>query len=96
MLRTWLPGVNSLESTRRSFIKLRFVYERTVFRWAAEQLRDSVAEHTWQEFWLTRVEGISVEEAASRLQIRPGNIYFARSRVMARIKELVKQYEAKE
>lgn len=71
-------------------------YERTVFRWAADQVRDSVAEHTWQAFWLTRVEGLSVEAAASKLQLRPGNIYFARSRVMVGIKELVKQYEAKE
>ncbi len=29
-------------------------YERAVFHWDAEQVRDSVAEHTWQAFWLTR------------------------------------------
>lgn len=69
-------------------------YERTVFRWAAEQVRTSVADHTWQAFWLTRVEGLSVEESAHKLGLRPGNIYFARSRVMARIKEHVGKYEA--
>ena len=75
---------------------LDFEYERVVFQWAADQVRNSVAEHTWQAFWLTRVEGLAVGEAARKLNLRPGNIYFARSRVMARIKELVKQYEAKE
>jgi len=85
-----LPANSDLSSV------LDFEYERAVFQWAADQVRDSVAEHTWQAFWLTRVEGRSVEETAHRLNLRPGNIYFARSRMMARIKELVRQYEAKE
>jgi RNA polymerase sigma-70 factor, ECF subfamily len=66
--------------------------ERTVFRWAAEQVRDSIAAHTWDAFWLTGVEGLSATEAAERLGTRPGNIYFARSRVMSRIKDLVARY----
>lgn len=73
--------------------ELDLEYERTVFQWAAAQVRDSVADHTWEAFWLTSVEGLSVEEASERLGTRAGNIYFARSRVMARIKQLVQQYE---
>jgi RNA polymerase sigma-70 factor (ECF subfamily) len=69
-------------------------YERTVFQWAAERVRATVAEHTWQAFWLTSIEELSIEAAASQLNTRPGNIYFARSRVMARIKEIVQQYKA--
>ncbi|MDX1930040.1 MAG: sigma-70 family RNA polymerase sigma factor [Pirellulaceae bacterium] len=68
-------------------------YERTVFQWATERVRESVAEHTWQAFWLTSIGELSVEAAAVQLNTRPGNIYFARSRVMARIKELVQQYQ---
>ncbi|XZE35608.1 hypothetical protein SH501x_001110 [Pirellulaceae bacterium SH501] len=49
--------------------------------------------YTWDAFWLTTIEEISVEEAAKRLNTRPGNIYVARSRVMSRIKELVQQYQ---
>ena len=71
-------------------------HARAVFQWAAEQVRDTVAEHTWQGFWLTKVEGLSVPEAAEKLKIRPGNIYFARSRVMARIKQVVEQYKGNE
>lgn len=82
-----LPAPSELSSA------LDLEYERTVFQWAAEQVRESVAEHTWQAFWLTSVKDLSVEEAAARLNTRPGNIYFARSRVLLKIKELVKQYQ---
>lgn len=68
-------------------------YERTVFRWATQRVQESVAENTWQAFWLTTIEGLSIETAAKQLNTRPGNIYFARSRVMARIKELVQRYQ---
>jgi len=68
-------------------------FERMVFQWASERVRESVAERTWQAFWLTSIEDLSVEAAATKLNTRPGNIYFARSRVMARIKELVQQYQ---
>ncbi len=64
-----------------------------VFQWASAQVRESVAEHTWQAFWLTAIEDVSVEAAAAKLDTRPGNIYFARSRVMARINELVQKYQ---
>ncbi len=68
-------------------------YERAVFGWAADHVQQTVQPHTWQVFWLTHVEGLSIEEAARRLETRTGNIHFGRSRVMARIRELVKQYE---
>jgi len=82
-----LPAPSELSSA------LDLEYERKAFQRAAERVRASVAERTWDAFWLTSVEEISVEEAAAKLNTRPGNIYFARSRVMARIKELVQQYQ---
>lgn len=71
-------------------------YERAVFRMAAEQVKGSVAQHTWEAFWLTSVEGLPVAEAAQKLKTRPGNIYFARSRVMAQIKNFVERYREQE
>lgn len=68
-------------------------HERAVFQWAADRVRTTVAPHTWQAFWLTHVEGLSIEAAAEQLRTRPGNIYFGRCRVIARIKELVQHYE---
>ncbi len=72
---------------------LELEYQRAMFQRAADQVRNSVAEQTWQAFWLTQVDGLSIAEAAQQLGTRTGNIYFGRSRVMARIKELVSQYE---
>lgn len=68
-------------------------YRREVFRWAAEQVRDAVADTTWQAFWLTQMESLPISEVAERLGISVGNVYIGRSRVMTRLKELVKQFE---
>jgi RNA polymerase sigma-70 factor, ECF subfamily len=68
-------------------------YRREVFHWAAEKVRDTVADTTWQSFWLTEMENLPVVEAAEQLNISVGNVYIGRSRVMTRLKELVKQFE---
>jgi RNA polymerase sigma-70 factor, ECF subfamily len=71
-------------------------YRREVFRWAAEQVRESVAATTWQAFQLTHVESVSIADAASRLGIGVGAVYIARSRVMKRLRELAEEFEAPE
>ena len=71
-------------------------YERVVFHKASEQVRTAVADRTWEAFWLTAINGLPITEVAQRLETRPGNIYVSRSRVMARIKRIVAEYEAQE
>ena len=66
---------------------------REIFAWAAARVRDSVSPATWQAFWLTRVEGGSIADAAEQLDTSVGNIYIGRSRVMSRLRDLVKQFE---
>lgn len=68
-------------------------FQREVFLWAAEKVRAEVEESTWLAFWLTHIEGLSVAEAAKQLNVKPGNIYFGRSRVMNRLKLSVLQFE---
>ncbi|QDV25724.1 RNA polymerase sigma factor [Aureliella helgolandensis] len=102
--RTWGTGGN--EATQRlaevpqslSDLPSEFdlEYRREVFSWAAAKVRDCVSVTTWQAFWMTHVEGVSIPVAARRLGITVGTVYVARSRVMNRLQELVKQREVVE
>lgn len=68
-------------------------YRRRLFAVACERIQARVSESTWRAFWMTSVEQTSIEQAAAALQISVGNVYIARSRVMARLREIVQQYE---
>lgn len=66
---------------------------RAVFRWAAEEVRPEFHDGTWLAFWLTTIEVLSVEEAATELGKTVGSVYAARSRVMRRLKEKVREID---
>ncbi len=66
-------------------------YQRRLLAYAAEQVRVSFEEATWQAFWQTAVEGKSGKDVASSLGMTVGAVYIARSRVLGRIKEQVRQ-----
>jgi RNA polymerase sigma-70 factor (ECF subfamily) len=72
---------------------LRLEYRREVFRWAVRRVRKEFHQATWDAFWLTAVEGRTVEVVAEELGKNRGAIYAARSRVMRRIQEKVTAYE---
>lgn len=65
--------------------------ERRLFHWAAEQVRQQVQETTWQAFWLTAVEGKSGQEVAASLKLTVAAVYLAKSRVMAKLKEIIRE-----
>ena len=65
--------------------------ERAAFARAAEKIRPSLAESTWQAFWQTAVEGKSGKEVAQALGMSVGAVYLAKSRVMVRLKEQIAQ-----
>jgi RNA polymerase sigma factor (sigma-70 family) len=66
-------------------------YERRVFAWAAEQLRVRFSESTWQAFWQTAVEGKTGPQAARELRMSVAAVYLAKGRVMAKLKELIRE-----
>jgi RNA polymerase sigma factor (sigma-70 family) len=68
-------------------------YRRRVFAWAAECVRPTVSDTTWQAFWQTAVEGRSGAEVAAELTMTVAAVYLAKSRVMVRLKEQVQQWE---
>ena len=66
-------------------------YERQVFQLAARKIQSSFAEKTWQAFWRTSVENEPVASVAAELSITVGAVYIARSRVMSKLKSIVKK-----
>lgn len=65
-----------------------------VFRWAADQARGEFRESTWNAFWRTCVLNEPIVQVADQLGMTTGNVYVARSRVIARLRTIVEQFEA--
>jgi RNA polymerase sigma factor (sigma-70 family) len=64
-------------------------WKARLIAWACEQAHRQVSEATWQAFWRTAVEGQPVKPVAADLGLTVTAVYHARSRVLARLKELV-------
>jgi RNA polymerase sigma-70 factor (ECF subfamily) len=70
-----------------------FEFRRQLFRLAASRIRDEFAATTWQAFWRTAVDGLSGAAAAAELRLSVGAVYVARSRVLARLTQQIRQLE---
>jgi len=68
-------------------------YERQVLNWAVAQVRSYFQDTTWQAFWQTAVEGKSGKEVAMTLKMSIAAVYLAKGRVMARLKEQIRQIQ---
>jgi RNA polymerase sigma-70 factor (ECF subfamily) len=53
---------------------------------ALQLMRDAVAEHTWQAFWLTTVDGQSPADVAAELGMSVNAVYVSKARVLARLR----------
>ncbi len=69
-------------------------YRRQVFVWAANEVRNQFAESSWQAFWQTSVQERAIPSVAAELGISVGAVYIARSRVIARLRERIQEFEA--
>ena len=79
---------NPSEDESREF---RLEYERQLFKWAADKVKNSFQDDNWKAFWLSAVEGKSIEKVSKQLGIAPGKVYVARSRVMTRITAVIEK-----
>ena len=66
-------------------------YRQHVFTWACDKVRGEFAEATWNAFWQTAVDGRSPADAAAALGITVGTVYIAKSRVLARLREVIQE-----
>ena len=79
------------EDYRAAEIELEYL--REMFRVAAAQARDSFSASTWDAFWRTAVLAESVDSVAASLELSPGAVYIARSRVTSKIRDIIVQLE---
>lgn len=69
-------------------------HERQLLLTAAQRIRGQFQHGTWQAFWRTTVDGQSGKDVAQALGMTVAAVYLAKSRVMARLKEAVRQLQA--
>ena len=68
-------------------------YRRQLFARAVERVRPAVEPHTWAAFCRTSLEGRPALEVAHELGMSVAAVYMARSRVLARLRDSVRQLE---
>jgi RNA polymerase sigma-70 factor (ECF subfamily) len=68
-------------------------WEQRVFAWACTEVRREVSETTWQAFWRTAIDDQPGKQVAADLGLSVAAVYHARSRVRARLKELVQSVQ---
>jgi RNA polymerase sigma-70 factor, ECF subfamily len=61
--------------------------ERSLFRNALDLIRSEFELRTWQAFWLTAVDGRAAKDVAADLEMSPGAVRVAKSRVLRRLRE---------
>jgi RNA polymerase sigma-70 factor (ECF subfamily) len=76
--------------------EIELEYRRELYLRAARLVRGDVEPETWRAFELTVIEDRSIEDAAAELDRPVGTIYAARSRIMRRLREAVRELEQAE
>ncbi len=66
-------------------------YRRRLFDWAVDQVKPTVASATWQAFWRTSIDGQGAADVAHELGLSVAAVYMAKSRVLSRIKEVLRE-----
>ncbi len=68
-------------------------YRKQLMHWAAEKVRPHVSKTSWQAFWMTAIEGQPAPKVAQALDLAIGNVYAAKFRIVARIRETVERFD---
>src|SRR5256714_9220867 len=71
-------------------------YQRRLASLAMNQIKTEFQDSTWRAFWLTAVEGVAVTDVSRQVGLSTGAIYVAKSRVLARLKEVVETMRQQE
>lgn len=71
-------------------------FRRRLFEWAASRVQAESTEAAWRAFHMTGVEGRPAAEVAEALGTTVGTVYYYKSRIMARLRRLVEEFEGDE
>ena len=80
----------------QSEAQIELEYRRELYLRAARIVRGDVEPESWRAFELTVIENRSIDAAALELDKPVGSIYAARSRIMRRLREAVREMEEAE
>lgn len=70
--------------------------EKRLFACAVERVRPEFKATTWQGFWRTAVEQRGAAQVAAELGVSVGAVYIAKSRVLARLRQVVETFSDEE
>jgi RNA polymerase sigma-70 factor (ECF subfamily) len=70
---------------------LELQWRHQMFARASEAIRGTVQHETWMAFWRTSIDMMPAEQVAKELNLSLGNVYVARSRVIAKLRKWVRQ-----
>jgi RNA polymerase sigma factor (sigma-70 family) len=68
-------------------------YRRRLLSWATGRIRGEFSEMAWGVFWKAGVEGRPAKEVAEMLGTTVGTVYYYKSRIMARVREVIDEVE---
>ena len=80
-----------VEPSEEEALEFQTEYRRQVFATVANTVQQKVKPDTWAAFWMTEFENRNVDEVSQELQMTPGAIYVARSRVIAKLRNEVQK-----
>ncbi|MBM4075112.1 MAG: sigma-70 family RNA polymerase sigma factor, partial [Planctomycetes bacterium] len=87
-----LKLLNNLPEPQHKTVKVfDHEYRNELFLWAAQQVRSEFREATWEAFWRTFVLNEPIAEVARELKMTMGNVYVARTRIIARLRQKVEE-----
>ena len=69
-------------------------YQRRMSARAMERVKGEFQSNTWRAFWGTAVEGRPAAEVGTDLEMTPGAVYVAKSRVLARLRTEVQRLQS--
>lgn len=68
-------------------------YRQQVLAWATEQVRGEFRDSTWRAFVETSINDRPIADVARELGMSTGSVYVARSRIIARLRARVEEFE---